>query len=225
MESSFEHNETDLKALLERFEEMVRSDGAYFFDVEDLEDIVDYYLDNQNLVKAKKAIDLAEAQHPGSTVFQLKKARYLILSEKTGKAISLLEEIEKIDPTNPDIYMLKGSILSRLKKYDEAIGEYHRALFYSGDSEDIYNSIAFEYENAGNYDKAAEYLVRILEINPDNEAVIFELSFCYEITDNLEGAVDFLTQFLDRYPYNKIAWFNLGIAYNNLELFERAIEA
>ncbi len=42
MEPSFEHNETDLKALVERFEEMLQANGSYFFDVEDFEDIIDY---------------------------------------------------------------------------------------------------------------------------------------------------------------------------------------
>src|SRR5512138_3340984 len=110
MEPSFEHNETDLKLLVDRFEEMLKANGSYFFDVEDFEDIIDYYLDNQNMTKSRKAIDLAEAQHPGAMVILVKKARYFVLANKSGKALSLLDEVEKVDPTNGDLYLLKGSI-------------------------------------------------------------------------------------------------------------------
>ena len=195
MEPSFEHNETDLKLLVDRFEEMLRANSSYFFDVEDFEDIIDYYLDNQNTTKSRKAIDLAEAQHPGATVFMIKKARYFILANKPGKALSLLEEIEKIDLTNGDVYLLKGSIYSKLKKFEDAIREYNKAILYASDIEEVYTNIAYEYENAGDYAKAIEFLIKILDLDPENETAIFELSFCYEITNNLEQSVEFFTAF------------------------------
>lgn len=225
MESPFERNETELKALVDRFEEMLRANGSYFFDVEDFEDIIDYYLDNQDAARSKKAIDLAEAQHPGATGFMIKRAKYYVLANKSAKAINLLEEVEKIDPTNGEIYLLKGSIYSKLKKYDDAIREYNKAVLYASDLEEVYNNIAYEYENAGEYLKAIEYLKKILELNPENEPAIFEIAFCYEVTNELEKAVEYFSSFLDKFPYSKVAWFNLGIAYNNLELFEKAIES
>jgi tetratricopeptide (TPR) repeat protein len=222
---SYDYNETDLKALVERFEEMLKNNGSVFFDVEDLEDIIDFYLDNQNAQKSKKAIELASAQHPGSTVFMVKKARYLVLVNKAEDALDLLDQVAKIDPTNTDIYMLKGSIYSGLKKYKEAISEYNKAIRYAGDLEEVYTSIAYEYENAGDYINAIRHLKKVLEINPDNEPAIFELSFCFEITNQVEQGSEFLAAFLDKNPYNKVAWFNLGICYNNLELYEKAIES
>ena len=173
MEPSFEHNETDLKALVDRFEEMLRANGSYFFDVEDFEDIIDYYLDNQNINKSKKAIDLAEAQHPGATIILIKKARYFVLANKAHKALSLLEEIEKIDPTNGEVYLLKGSIYSKLKKSDDAIREYNQAILYAIDIEEVLTNIAYEYENVGDYVKAIEYLKKILDLDPENESAIF----------------------------------------------------
>jgi tetratricopeptide (TPR) repeat protein len=225
MEPSFEYNETDLKALVERFEEMLKKNGSVFFDVEDLEDIIDFYLDNQDGHRAKKAIELAIAQHPGSTAFLVKKARYLVLVNKQQSALNQLDEVEKIDPTNADIYLLKGSILSSMKKSEEAIREYNKAIRYANDPEEVFTSIAYEYESAGDYNNAILHLKKVLEINPDNEPAIYELSFCYEITNQVENGIDFYTQFLDKNPYNKVAWFNLGVCYNNLELFEKAIES
>lgn len=225
MEASFDFNETDLKALVERFEDMLKKNGSVFFDVEDLEDIIDFYLDNQNATKSRKAIDLALAQHPGSTVFLVKKARYLVLTNKLEDALDLLDEAGKIDPTNADIFLLKGSIYGGMKKTDEAIREYQKAIRFASDVEEVYTNIAYEYENSGDYHSAIQYLKKVLEINPDNESAIYELSFCFEITNQVEKGIEFFNDFLDRNPYNKVAWFNVGICYNNVELYEKAIEA
>ena len=43
----------------------------------------------------------------------IKRARYLVaLVNKMNEALDLLDEVAKIDLTNGDIYMLKGSIYS-----------------------------------------------------------------------------------------------------------------
>jgi len=56
MEPFFEHNETEIKALVDRFEEMIKSNGSYFFDVEDFEDIIDYYLEIKTRQGPKKPL-------------------------------------------------------------------------------------------------------------------------------------------------------------------------
>ncbi len=90
----------------------------------------------------------------------IKKARYFMLANKASKALSLLEEIEKYDPTNGEVYLLKGSIYSKLKKSEDAIREYNQAIQYANDIEEVLTNISYEYENAGDYAKAIEYLIK-----------------------------------------------------------------
>jgi tetratricopeptide (TPR) repeat protein len=225
MESPFEYNEADLKALVKRFEQMLKTNEQYFFDVEEFEEIIDFYLDNQVLSKAKKALDIALAQHPGSSLFLLKQARFFMLSNNSHKALDVLEKMQQLDPVNHEVFLTRGSVFLKMKKIKEAETEFRLAMKYADEKEEICAGIAFEFENAGLYSEALKYLHKALEINPKNEGVIFETYFCYEVSENLEGAVDFFTKFLDKHPYSKLCWFNLGIAYNNLELYEKAIES
>jgi len=225
MESPFEYNEADLKALVKRFEKMLKSNEQYFFDVEEFEEIIDYYLDNQVLSKAKKALDIALAQHPGSSLFLLKQARFFMLSGNAQKALEVLERMQQLDPVNYEVFLTRGAVLLKMKKIREAEAEFRLAMKFSDEKEDVSANIAFEFENAGLYKDALKYLHKALEINPKNEGVIYEIYFCYEVTEDLEGAADYFTKFLDRHPYSKLGWFNLGIAYNNMELYEKAIEA
>lgn len=228
MNDFFEHREEEdsISYLTERFENMLREGGRYFFDIEEYEDLIDHYLALGDLKKCGLAISHSMEQYPGYTGFQIRQAQLLVSSNKAEKALRVLSQVEDIDPTNSEIYITKGAIYSQLKRYDDAIREYNKAI--TDDEEDlgnIYSNIAYEYENLGNYDKAIEYLKKVLEIEPDNEAIIFELAFCYEITGQNEESVDYFTAYLDRYPYSKFAWFNLGVAFNTLELFEKAIES
>jgi tetratricopeptide (TPR) repeat protein len=225
MEPSFEYEETDLKALVRRFERMLRMNDSLFFDVEEFEEIIDYYLEGLNTSKAKKAIDIAIAQHPGSSMFLLKQARYYMLSSMYSKSMETLDRLLDLTPNNHEIFLARGSVFIKMKRIDRAKHDFRLAIRYSDDKEETMTNIAFEFENAGYYKEALEYLEKALEKNPDNESIIYEISFCYEVSGNLKGAVKFFTQFLDKNPYSKLCWFSLGISYNNLDLYEKAIES
>lgn len=211
--------------LVGRFDEMIRQNKMYFFDVEEFEEIIDFYLERNNPKKARAAIDYAMRQHPSSSTFLLRKAQYYAGVNNTLKALELLNRLEVLEPQNPEIHIAKGTMFSKLKKYSDAIRAYEIATRYSDEKDDIYTRIAFEYEELKNYDKAIESLVKAIDFNPENQAVIYELAFCFEMAGREEESVDFFRGFLDKHPYSDIGWFNLGIAWSNLQLFEKAIDA
>ena len=227
MNDFFDHNDEDesIDMLIERFETMLLEGRHYFFDVEEYEDIVDYFLSIGELDKCSIAIDYALEQYPDQSGFVIRQAQVLVSSNKAEKALNLLMRVEKIEPNNSEIYITKGAIYSQMKRYTDAIREYNKAINEEEDLAAIYSSIAYEYENMGDYHNAIIYLKKVLEIEPDNESIIFELSFCFEITYMLEESIAYFTEFTDKYPYSKFGWFNLGIALNATELFEKAIEA
>ncbi|MCA1752956.1 MAG: hypothetical protein LC670_14425 [Flavobacteriales bacterium] len=51
---------------VERFEDMLRSNASYFFDVDEIESVCDFYFDRGNHTKARKAIEHGLELHPGS---------------------------------------------------------------------------------------------------------------------------------------------------------------
>ena len=64
----------DFENSLKRFEEMISSDKPQFFDADELEEIIDYYMQWFNLELAKKAIDYATEQYPINSSIKIKKA-------------------------------------------------------------------------------------------------------------------------------------------------------
>lgn len=217
--------ENEFGELISRFENMVKKDQQYFFDVDEFEIIIDYYLDTQNIQMGRKAISEGLKQHPSCSDFDIRKARLLAFEKKYYEALELLNQIELLEPANNEVYTAKGEIYSMMNKHELAIKEYKKAIPYAENPEDIYASIAYEYENINDYPQAIKNLKKALEIKPDSENLIHEIAFFFELTGREEEAIKFFGEFLDKNPYSKVGWFNLGIFFNTLELFEKAIEA
>ena len=88
MKEQFEFSDSEnTNYYIERFEEMLKRNEQYFFDVEEFEDIIDFYLNKNNPGKALEAIKLASLQHPASTEILIKKAQVFADANKPQKAV------------------------------------------------------------------------------------------------------------------------------------------
>ncbi len=230
MEENFEsYNENeDHTSSLNRFEQMLEKDESYFFDVDEFEKVIDYYLEESNTEKAKQAIQVSLHQHPSSSALKLKKAYYLAAIHQPNKALAILNSIELMEPFNVEIVSVKAGIHSQLRQHNKSIENFYKALKLTDDISEQTNikiNIAFEYENLNLFDKAIDILKKLLIENPKNETVIYELAFCYNLKNDSENCIAFFKEFVDIHPYSSAAWYNLGIAYNRAELYEKAIDA
>jgi tetratricopeptide (TPR) repeat protein len=208
-----------------RFEKMLRENANYFFDLDDLENIVEFYIIENHHHKAMKAISYAKGQYPDSTYFTLRKSQLLSADGQYDTALSLLDEVEIFEPSNPEIFMTRGGIYSMLGKPQEAINAYKAALRLDRGIEELYLFIAFEFQNQNQYGKAARYLKKCLQINPENESALYEMSFCFDAAQKLEAGIVYFNSFLDDHAYSKIAWYALGHLHSKLQNFKKAIEA
>src|SRR5262245_5923694 len=114
-EEEFESSREDqnqIKHSIERYEEMLRNKDAYFFDVDAFLNIIDFFIEKNDPVKALQVIDYAKQQHPGSVEFLLREAQLMGMVERCDEALAILENAERLSPTDPDIYMIRGSIYS-----------------------------------------------------------------------------------------------------------------
>ena len=145
---------------------MVRDDQHYFFDLDEFEELIDYYLFNNEIRKAESCIAIALEQYPGETGILLKKAQFLISTDKNEKALKILSDLDGSNFDDYEIHMAKGNLYSQLDRSEKAIEEYTLALHDSDDLDEILSNIAFEYENLGKYEKAIEFLTQASEQNP-----------------------------------------------------------
>ena len=210
---------------LSKFERMLKSNRIFFFDSEEFEEIIYYYLDNGKINLAKKAIALGLAQHPMSSRLQILKVEVLILENKDKEATNLLHFLEKNDPQYDEIYIQKAAILSKNNKHKDAITQLTIALKYTDDLVDVHHLLGMENLFIENFNQAKKHFTACLNINPDDYSALYNVIYCFEINDEFKEAILFLNHFLDDNPYNEFAWHQLGLQYKNNKQPNQAVRA
>jgi tetratricopeptide (TPR) repeat protein len=210
---------------VQKFKELTHQKQSVYFDVQDFEEIIDYYVYETDYKQSLKITEYACRVHPSSIALMLKRAQLLASVNKENHALELLSVVENLEPSNHEIFLTKGAIYSQLRNYEKAIEEYSKAVVESDEPDYVYCNIAFEYENMGNFDKTLEYLTKALELNPENDLAMYEAAYCFDLLSLNEESIDFFSKLIDRHPYSVEAWFNLGLSYINAELYEKALES
>src|SRR5690606_40435304 len=124
MEDDFDFGFTeDPKFSVERYEEMIRNKDQYFFDSQAFEGIIDFYIERNDPIKALQVVDYAVSQHPYVAAFFLKQAQLLTVISKTDQAFEALDKAQSLEPSEVEIYLIRGGILSTLGRSEEHTSE------------------------------------------------------------------------------------------------------
>ena len=208
-----------------RFEQMLKTNEVYYFDAEDFECIIQYYIDSGEINLAKKALHLATKQHPVHSDLLLLKSELLIFDGADDQAKLLLEIIEELDPHNQEIFVQKATIYSKNKEHRAAIELLQEALQYAEELTEIWCLLGMEYMVIEDYYKAKENFKLCLNEDPEDYQVLYNLLYCLEYLKEYEEAVEVLNSLLEKNPYNEIAWHEVGKQYLNLNCNEEALSA
>ncbi len=207
-----------------RFEQMLKTNEVYFFDAEDFECIIQYYIDSGEINLAKKALHLATKQHPVHSDLLLLKSELLIFDGADEQAKLLLDVIEELDPQNQEIFVQRATIYSKNKKH-AAIELLLESLQHSEELLEIWCLLGMEYMILEDYSKAKEYFKLCIEQDPEDYQVLYNLLFCFEFLREYNQAIDVLNSILEKNPYNEIAWHEIGKLYLNLDRDADALSA
>ncbi|MCB2196001.1 MAG: tetratricopeptide repeat protein [Bacteroidetes bacterium] len=212
--------------LVNRYEEMLKNNTSYFFDVFEFENIIDFYIDSNKANSALDVVKYASQQHPSSLNIQLKKAQILLDKGQPIPALKIIEQIEKIESSNSDVYLLKGSTLSMMGRYSEAEKAFDTAIIYSyEDKVDIIHTVSQSFEQIGRYKTALKYLHQAYKMDTKNIMLLYDIAYCYEKMGKINKSVEFYRQYLDKEPFSENAWYNLGVLFNKYDRYDEAIEA
>lgn len=226
-EEGYYRNEHDAEGLVKRFEEMLEHDKSYYFDLDEFESIIEFYIELGLFPKASKVVQYASELFPNSTVLMLREAQILVSSGHIERALPRLKNLLAFEPNNEEIHLSLASIYMQSHNHHKAIHHLQQALKTADDDlkDDIYIDLALEYENLNNFNQAIKVLKEALMINPENETAIHELAFCFEMNGQIAQCISYYKRFIDRHPYSYISWYNLGNAYMKMEMPKEAINA
>ncbi|MDR1671974.1 MAG: tetratricopeptide repeat protein [Bacteroidales bacterium] len=209
-----------------RYEDMMKNHHRYFFDIHEFENIIDYYLDIENLTQAAQVADYASHLYPSSSSIQFRMAEIMIDNGQPTKALALLNELEKLETGEYTVHLLKGAALNVLGKAREAQRQFEKAIALADeDKAQVLYDIGVSFERINQYKMALQYFLKVRAIEPDNYYIYYDLAFCCDRINDLDSSIAYYKKYLDEDPFAEYAWYNLGIVYNRKEDDEKAIEA
>lgn len=223
-ESFFGEEETT--EIVQKYEDMLKHNRTYFFDVIDFENIIDYYLSSDNSQRASQAVDIAYSMHPYSSEIQLKKAELLVLDKQYDQAISILNVLVKIEPDNSEVFFLRGQAHLEISEFQLAHEDFLQATrSFSEDKVDLLYRISSLYQDIDELNYALRYLLIALRLDSKSLNILFELGYCYERLGELENSEKYYNEYLDINPFSSSVWYNIGIVYTRKGSFDKALEA
>jgi tetratricopeptide (TPR) repeat protein len=216
----------DFEEAVARFRKMVKTNTSKYFDVFEVEGIVDHFLEDGRIKLAKKAVETGLKLHPASVSIKIRQAQVFMHEGRLEECIELLSMAEKVETNNPDLYLTKGAAYNLLGDTAKAVEAYELAIDMNLDDMDetLYN-IGISFGQAGETNLAIKYLEKAFLENPKNEIVLYELGYYFDRDSQFEKSIDFYNKYLDIDPFNHSVWYNIGITYNRMGMFDEAIEA
>ena len=221
----FKNYQEDVKHLVLDFESMERHGDSRYFDVDQMETIIDFYLDTADGDMLEKSVRYGESLFPASNEIRLRRVHLLCFKERYKEALALLNQLEEMEPDNTDVLYALGVVHSALDQPRKAIQCYLQAAQDGYELGLIFSNIADEYAVMSQFAQARNYYRKALKETPNDEHALYELANCYEDDGLNDRWISFYDHFVKEHPYSKVAWFCLGEGYLSVQLYEKAIDA
>ncbi|WP_010522450.1 tetratricopeptide repeat protein [Aquimarina agarivorans] len=210
---------------LDRYEAMLKSNRVVFFDSNEFENIIHFYLDSGKLAKAKKAISLGLAQHPSSTNLKLLNVEIMVFEDNLDNAERLLNQLQALEPENDEVFIQRASIVSKRGNHGKAIELLKKALKLTQDKADVHALLGMEYLFMDDFENAKSEFIACLKLDPDDYSSLYNTINCFNFLDQPEEAINFLTEYLETNPYCEVAWHQLGKQYCDIKELKKALAA
>jgi len=225
-DESFGFIEEEILEIVRRYERMRHNNENFFFDVAEFETIIDYYLDLNDVNYAFDAAESASIQHPEASSIQIRKAKVFIDKGRPVDALKIARIIEKIEPSNYEVFLLKGAALGMLGDLNGTRKYFDRALALDpSDEVNILLNIAGILNNLNHYSLMVSYLERLVELEPEYSTHLYDLAFAYEKMGKHSDSIKYYKKFLEEEPFSDNAWYNAGLLYGKKGMQDKALDA
>ena len=226
MEENLDHLNEEVKDSIRRYNDMLKNQRVYYFDVFEFEHIIDFYLDKNDLKNANKVIKYALSQHPGAASIMLKQAQAYINKGLPTKALKLLKKLEKLESSNYSVFYLQGVVYCSLGEINTAIKAFDTALSKVFESkENLFFDIGISLKRISRFDLSQKYFLKAYELNKQNKSVIYELAHNYEKLDEDDLSASYFKEYIKIDPFSVLVWYSLGLVYNKLAEFDLSVQA
>lgn len=224
--SSGNWNADERTLSVKRFERALENGNTLFLDMDVYEQILDYYHEIGDYQKALELCTMVQDLYSYSATVLADKAKVLSFLGRLDEALRCINEATFLQPTDPEILIIKAHICADAEHHREAITLFEQLLHMgTEDQVSLYAQMGMAYQTLKEFERAGQAYRQALAIEPDYEEALIELSYCYEQLDRLEETIPFYDVLIDQNPFSYFAWFHLGKVYHKLDRFKEAAQA
>jgi tetratricopeptide (TPR) repeat protein len=141
-----------------------------------------------------------------------------------GEALAHIEEAARLDPLDPDLFILKGTYYEDTGNIDLAVTMYETLLRIQPFSARAHNNLGSVYFNQGKLDKAKVFFERAIELNPLLAEPYLNMAKLYQRHQKTAEAAGFYLQAIKNNPGLKEGFLNLARMYLEQNNFKGAID-
>src|SRR6201999_3266137 len=106
-ENPYHQDREEMKELLKQYQDLKSGKRHSFLEEEAFERIIDYFDDTEDLVQAIEAVELGVEQYPYSSALREKRGALIIPPRRYHEALTILEQVELLDSSDINLYILK----------------------------------------------------------------------------------------------------------------------
>lgn len=206
-----------------KFEEMIENNEEYYFDSDELEELIVHYLEIGDISYAELAVDFGLKLHPYSLEIKIKYLEVLIELENYTKAKELISELKNSSMEETDFLVCCAKYYSNLANPYKSIEYCYKALELGEEENFLHDFIADEYANLNDYLLALKHYQLALDADDTDDYAVECMMMCYSKLNKPQQAITFLKKYIDRNPFSEIAWFEYAQYYFNRKNYQEAI--
>jgi tetratricopeptide (TPR) repeat protein len=219
-----ENKDFNITELVQRYEHGLIDGHPGYFDVEELEEIFDFYLSRGRNKESSEVVELGLRMHPNSSTLLLKRATLYMEIGEPRHALQIIDRLP--ERANQEAMMVRAQILLQLDRREEALRLLHCMMDEENlDTSSLCLDISGILVEENLHLESIEFLIQALRTDERNIDILFELAYCYEQINSTVKAIQTYQKILDIDPYSSETWFNLGQALFNENRYREAIDA
>lgn len=217
----------DTYTLVVQFEQALSEGRQPYYDVEDLELILEYYLEMGSYRQMRNALALAQDIHPLAFVFKVKEVQLDIATKEYTKAQAKLNHLEGLNMRSVELLIARATILLHQGQSDAGLKILDKAFKDAEDPVDVLQLIIDAHLSQGDYPRAIEALLKWCEMDdePLEESALYQLAMCLDFTNEYDRALELFHSFTTREPYNPLLWYQIGSFHLRKNQEKKALQA
>lgn len=216
----------EVYSLVQGYENALHAGRQPYYDVEDLETIVNFYLDTGSYKEVTEAIKRASSMHPNSLVFKIKEVQLCIAQNDFALAQAKLHRLEGLADQHTELLIARAMLLMHQGNTTRALKLLDEALSKAEDPVEVLQQIVDAHMGQGDYHHAALSLERLIELEDDiDDSSIYQLALCLDFTHEYDKGLTLFSKLIEKEPYNALLWYQKGAFYLRKSLENEALES